>query len=59
MALVSSQVTADVVMANEFPELTQRFNVMAVPRTVINGKPAFDGAVPEKKFLEEVLAAAR
>lgn len=59
MALASDLVTADMVMAQEFPELSQRFNVMAVPRTVINdGAVAFDGMVPEKKFLQEVLKAA-
>lgn len=55
MALASDFVTADMVMAHEFPELSQRFSVMAVPRTVINnGAAAFDGMVPEKKFLQEI-----
>jgi len=59
MALASELVTADMVMAHEFPELSNRFQVMAVPRTVINeGATAFDGAVPEKKFLQELLKAA-
>jgi hypothetical protein len=56
MALASDLITADMVMAQEFPELSNRFHVMAVPRTVINdGASAFDGMAPEKKFLQEIL----
>jgi len=47
-------------MAQEFPELSNRFRVMAVPRTIINGGAgAFDGSVPEKAFLKEVLKAVK
>ena len=59
MALASDLVTADMVMAHEFPELSQRFSVMAVPRTIINdGAAAFDGLAPEKKILQEILKIA-
>lgn len=58
LALASERVTADMVMATEFPHLGQRYGVMAVPKIVINETRAFDGALPEDLFLEQVVAAA-
>ena len=58
LAVESDLVTADVVEASEFPELLRRYGVRAVPRTLVNGTTAIDGALPEVKFVEEVLAAA-
>ncbi len=58
MAIESSKVKADMVEATEFPELSDRYQVMAVPKIVINeGKVMFEGAYPEKVFLKKVLAA--
>ena len=36
MAIESERITADVVEASEFPELSQRYAVSAVPKTVVN-----------------------
>jgi hypothetical protein len=58
MALVSPHVTARTVEANEFPELSQRFNVSGVPRTVVNESGSFVGALPEAQFVEAVLQLA-
>lgn len=61
LAFASERVTADMVMANEFPQLSQRYAVMAVPKTVVTvGETvrSFEGAVPEPLFVEQVLAAA-
>jgi glutaredoxin-like protein len=55
MALASDQITADVISAQEFPLLSQRYNVYAVPKIVINESTAFEGAVPEDAFLEKVM----
>ncbi|MBN1390713.1 MAG: thioredoxin family protein [Candidatus Thermoplasmatota archaeon] len=52
MALVSEKVTADMVEAQEFPELSQKFNVMGVPRTVINDKYHQEGAAPERLIIQ-------
>ena len=58
LALASERVTADMVMTTEYPHLAQRYAVMAVPKIVINETRAFDGALPEEVFIEQVVAAA-
>jgi len=58
MAMVSPKVTADMVMANEFPDLANRFGVMAVPKVVLNEKTNFEGAIPEEDFRSFVVQAA-
>jgi len=57
MAIESEKVTADMVMANEFPELATRYSVMAVPKVVINEETSFEGAIPEEDFLSFVRQA--
>jgi len=59
LAFVSDKVTADMVEVTEFPHLGQRYNVMGVPRTVINEDTHIEGAVPEGMLLEELKAAVR
>ena len=53
----SDRVTADVIEANEFPSLSARYAVQAVPKTVVNDRVEFLGAMPEERFLREVLRA--
>jgi glutaredoxin-like protein len=55
MAFESDQIRADVVNAQEFPQLGQRYNVFAVPKTVVNETIHFEGALTEDKFLEKIL----
>jgi len=50
-------VTADIVEATEFPALAQRFNVYAVPKTVVNDAHEFVGALPEGHFVAAVARA--
>jgi len=57
-ALESSRIVADMVEATEFPHLAQKYNVIGVPRTIINESITVEGAVPEEVFLENVLKAA-
>ena len=57
MAMENASVTADVVEANEFPSYSGRYAVQAVPKTVVNDRVEFLGAVPESRFLQEVLRA--
>ena len=57
MAIASDRVTAECIEATEFPELSRRYQVMAVPKIVINDKVQFEGAIPERDFLEAVLRA--
>jgi glutaredoxin-like protein len=58
LALGSEKVVADMVMATEFPQLSQRYGVMAVPKVVINETRSFEGAVPEDLFVQQVVSAA-
>ncbi len=57
MAQLNPRITADVIEANEFPELSERFNVMGVPKTVINGVEELVGAQPEARVMVAVRAA--
>ena len=58
MAIENENIIADTVEASEFPELSQRFRVMSVPKIVVNGTVEFVGALPEERYLREVLKAA-
>jgi predicted DsbA family dithiol-disulfide isomerase len=59
MAMASDRVTADVVEATDFPELSERYGVRSVPKIVINDKVEFTGAQPEPKFLAAIAQALR
>ena len=54
MALESPHVTAEVIEAQEFPELSQRFKVRAVPTTVVDGKTTIPGAVPDTVLMDVI-----
>jgi protein-disulfide isomerase len=57
MALLNPRITADVIEANEFPELSQRFDVMGVPKTIVNGVQELIGAQPEARLMAAIRAA--
>jgi predicted DsbA family dithiol-disulfide isomerase len=57
MAVASERVRAECIEATQFPELSQRYRVMAVPKIVINDRVVFEGAVPEGQFVNAVLRA--
>jgi protein-disulfide isomerase len=57
MAQLNPRITADVIEANEFPELSHRFGVMGVPKTVINGVQELVGAQPEARVMAAIRAA--
>ncbi|MEO0085268.1 MAG: thioredoxin family protein [candidate division WOR-3 bacterium] len=54
-AVESGHITAAAIDSAEFVPLAQLYSVMAVPKTVINRRHQVEGALPEEKFLEEVL----
>ena len=58
MAVASDRVTATAIEANEFPDLSRAYRVMAVPKIVMNERVEFEGALPEPQFLAAVLQAA-
>lgn len=57
MAVASPMVRADMVEAQEFPHLAQKYQVMGVPRTVINESVHVEGAAPESMVLEKIQEA--
>jgi predicted DsbA family dithiol-disulfide isomerase len=57
MSIASDHVRSECVEATEFPELSQRYQVMAVPKIVINDRVEFEGAIPESDFVNAVLQA--
>lgn len=60
MAMANPHITGNAVDAQEFFDLSQRFQVSSVPKIVINdGAVEFVGALPERQFLKQVLAAAQ
>jgi thioredoxin-related protein len=57
MAVESEHVTADVIEAMEFPDLSRRYAVRGVPKIVINDTTEFVGALPEADYLAHVRRA--
>lgn len=57
MAITSNHVTADVIEAQEFPDLSNRYAVYGVPKTVVNESVQFEGAQPEPAFIRWALSA--
>lgn len=55
LAYINEHIEGTVIEANEFPELSREFNVMAVPKTVINKRHSFEGAFSEERFFEELI----
>lgn len=55
--MANEHITADVIEATEFPELADRYQVMAVPKIVVNDRVEFVGALPEQQFVQQVLRA--
>jgi predicted DsbA family dithiol-disulfide isomerase len=46
-----------VIEISEFIDLAQRYRVQGVPKTVINDRVEFAGALPEPRFVQQVLQA--
>jgi len=55
MAMESVLVTADAVDAAEYPELSDMYQVYAVPLTVANSKVRIEGGMPESMFIDQIL----
>jgi len=54
VALESPRISTEVIEATEFPELSQRYQVRAVPTTVIDEKMSFAGAVPDNLLVDTI-----
>ncbi|MGD6933360.1 MAG: protein disulfide oxidoreductase [Candidatus Bathyarchaeia archaeon] len=57
LAIENDFIKADAVNANEFQDLAIKYNVIGVPKVVINDKIDFVGAVDEDLFAENILLA--
>ena len=57
MAMENELIVGDMVEATEFPHLSQKYQVMGVPRTVINEDHFIEGAVPVQMLLDKVKEA--
>lgn len=59
MAMESDKIFAEAIEATEFPEMSRKYRVMAVPRTIINETTAIEGAMPESVFIQRILDALK
>jgi thiol-disulfide isomerase/thioredoxin len=59
LAMENPLIVADVIEANELPELSDRYRVRSVPKTIINDRIEFVGSLPEAKVLEAVQQAVK
>ena len=57
LAIENEHITADVVEVSEFIDMAQRYRVQGVPKTVVNDRIEIVGAVPEPRFVQQVLQA--
>ncbi len=58
-AMLNPKIQADMIEISEFPQLAVKYNVMGVPKTVINETVEVLGMQPEEEFLRQVQAATR
>ena len=59
MAFESPHVTAACVEATEFMDLSRKYRVTGVPKTIVNGTVEIMGAVPEELFVRTVVEAVK
>jgi len=57
MAIASPYIRADMIEATEFPELSMKYQVMGVPRTVINEIVHIEGAAPLGMMMDRIREA--
>jgi len=57
LAVESPLITASCVEATEFMDLSRKFRVTGVPKTIVNGSIEILGALPEDQFVRTVVAA--
>ena len=55
MARGSALIQASCVEATEFMDLSRKFRVTGVPKTIVNGSTEILGALPEELFVRSVL----
>jgi len=56
MAFESPNITASCVEATEFMDLSRKYRVTGVPKTIVNGSVEILGALPEDAFVRSIIA---
>jgi predicted DsbA family dithiol-disulfide isomerase len=55
MAFVNPHITSHAIEATEFMDLSRRFRVTGVPKTVVNDEIEIMGALPEEMYVRAAL----
>ena len=55
MAAANPNITADAIEATEFMELSRKYRVTGVPKTIVNETIEILGGLPEKMFVRQAL----
>ncbi len=55
-AMENGNIKREMIEVNEFPQLAVKYNVMGVPKTVINESTAIVGMQSEKEFVRQIQA---
>jgi glutaredoxin-like protein len=58
-AMENENITAEMIEASEFPQLSIKYNVSGVPKTVINENIEVLGLQPEEEFVRQVESAIK
>ncbi|MEN3044866.1 MAG: thioredoxin family protein [Candidatus Hydrothermales bacterium] len=53
-AYESERIRGDMIEVSEFPELGEIYEVMGVPKTIINNKTFIEGAIPLREYLKRI-----
>ncbi len=57
LAIENDNIISDMIEATEFPELSMRYGVRGVPRTMVGKDFSVEGAVQEHQFVQKVISA--
>lgn len=55
MAYANPNITADAVDAQEFMDLSRRYRITGVPKTIVNDTIEILGGLPEEDFIAQAL----
>jgi predicted DsbA family dithiol-disulfide isomerase len=55
MAAANQNITADAIEATEFMDLSRKYRVTGVPKTIVNETIEIMGGLPEQTFVRAVL----
>ena len=53
--MANENIRAEIIEVQEFPDVARHYQVMGVPKTVINETAEFVGAVPDEMFVDAIL----